>query len=313
MLKLHILNVGHGDCIVVEFPSGRLSIIDINRSQELDEDSLKEVLSYSNLSKILASKISYEQGMLKYNEMLKMVGYDVNLTDPLSYIAGLGYKSQAFRFISTHPHMDHLTGLNLLLSEIGVTNVWILSNNFTQDLSQLSDSQKNDWKLYQQLRANKVDGITVVRPGEMSQNNFWMQDGIHILAPSNDILKNANKHNDVSYVLLIKYGSTKIVLGGDAEENTWEHIVENHRDDISNITVLKAAHHGRDSGYHQEAIKIMNPDCTVVSVGKKPETDASQKYAQYSNKVLSTRWHGTIRFELNNQGGGSYYSEYLRE
>jgi hypothetical protein len=52
------------------------------------------------------------------------------------------------------------------------------------------------------------------------------------------------------------------------------------------------------SGYHQEAVKAMSPSVTIVSVGQKPDTDASAKYMNYSQEVASTRWYGGITLEL---------------
>src|SRR5262249_30898546 len=45
MLRIHFLNVGHGDCTIIEHPSGRLSIIDVNNSQDYDSESFGEVLA----------------------------------------------------------------------------------------------------------------------------------------------------------------------------------------------------------------------------------------------------------------------------
>jgi beta-lactamase superfamily II metal-dependent hydrolase len=306
MLRVHVLNVGHGDCIVVEFPD-RLSVIDINRSEEMDGQSLAEVLAYGDPVRIAAANTLYRQGRLPYKSLLSEAGYSVSLTDPITYIKTLSGAGSVFRFISTHPHMDHLSGLNALRSEVGLTNAWVLPNAFTQDEDELSDEQKRDWTLYEQFRSGKSNGSHIVAPSDGSQGDFWQQDGIHILAPTGEMLRTAKRHNEISYVLLVKHGATKVVLGGDAEQATWDHIVEEHADAIANVTVLKASHHGRDSGYHQEAVKLMSPKCTVVSVGKKPDSDASQKYRQYSQKVLSTRWNGTIRFDLDDAAGGTYY------
>ena len=38
----------------------------------------------------------------------------------------------------------------------------------------------------------------------------------------------------------------------------------------------------------------MNPKHVVLSVGKKPDTDAQQKYKSHTENVFSTRFHGTI-------------------
>lgn len=77
-------------------------------------------------------------------------------------------------------------------------------------------------------------------------------------------------------------------------------------------TILKAAHHGRKSGYHKEAVKQMRPVYTIVSVGKKPETDASNLYRICSEHVWSTRWKGTITLTISGSGKAEIVPEYDR-
>src|SRR5258707_14853972 len=43
LLRVHFLNVGHGDCTIIEHPSGRLTMIDVNNSQDYDPESLEEL------------------------------------------------------------------------------------------------------------------------------------------------------------------------------------------------------------------------------------------------------------------------------
>ena len=88
--------------------------------------------------------------------------------------------------------------------------------------------------------------------------------------------------------------------------------MKNYSDKIKNITILDASHHGRDSGFHAEAVSHMNLEFVLVSVGKKPKTDASNKYRRYSDNVWSTRWKGNIRFEINPDGSGHYFTQYDR-
>ena len=76
--------------------------------------------------------------------------------------------------------------------------------------------------------------------------------------------------------------------------------------------MLKASHHGRDSGYHEEAVRHIAPEYTIVSVGKKPNTDASNKYRRHSQHVWSTRWKGNIVLTVNPDGRGSIDSEHDR-
>lgn len=301
-MRLHFLNVGHGDCCIIEFDSGRKAIVDINRSSEFDEETVNEIIQESSLS--LNSKGTLETyfqlGVVDYNYVLEKCAYDIQLTDPIEYLQDNNITS-IFRFISTHPHMDHLTGLNSIKNDM--FNIWICDNQFTQDNDSLSESQKEDRSAYLEFRDNiggDVDAIKVLDIRERASGDYYKQDGISILAPNDNLLELAEdkgNENIMSTVLLITYGNCKIILGGDAEGDTWEHIKDNYPDEISNVSILKAAHHGRDSGYHQEAVKLMSPEYTIVSVGKKPKTDASNKYRQYSKNVYSTRWKGNIVFD----------------
>lgn len=317
MIRVHVLNVGHGDCIVAEFPSGRLTVVDVNRSEKMDTDSLREVLQACNPSDANLNRLS--AGLLDYRTLLQRVGYDVQLTDPITYIKMLIQSprntDEVFRFISTHPHMDHLTGLSDLMRDVGITNAWVLPNSYAQDLSKLSKLQKRDWALYKSFRDDTHNTVRVVRPFANDTGEYWTEDGIKMLGPNPALLKAADDSgnaNGMSYVLLIKHGWGKVVLGGDAEKATWDYIVENHSADIADVDLLKASHHGRDRGYHQQAVKLMSPKYTAVSVGKKSDSDASNKYRQYSNHVVSTRWHGAMVFDLYENGAIDFRPENYR-
>ena len=64
MLKIHFLNVGHGDCIIIEnFDTGRNTVIDINRSKEMDNSSKKEVYgSFRGLASHFHDTLILESG-----------------------------------------------------------------------------------------------------------------------------------------------------------------------------------------------------------------------------------------------------------
>jgi len=130
-------------------------------------------------------------------------------------------------------------------------------------------------------------------------------DGIHILAPTPELTNAANKTDDPnghSYALWLQYGDYKVVLGGDCDEAAWQSIWKKYGAGLR-CNILKASHHGRASGFHLEAVKAMNPEYTIVSVGKKPSTDASNRYRSYtSQKVWSTRWRGNIVLTIHDNG-----------
>ena len=47
-------------------------------------------------------------------------------------------------------------------------------------------------------------------------------------------------------------GPAGIVFGGDSHDATWDHILEHHRADVTDIDLLIAPHHGRKSGRSYE-------------------------------------------------------------
>lgn len=291
-MRVHFLNVGQGDCSIIEFLGNeRTMMVDINSAGTMDG-------------------ITFEENHKA--TLFEAAGYNIPLTDPLKYMESHGIK-QIFRFVVTHPHMDHISGISKIKDMC--VNAWIYQNEFSEPEG-LSGDAKDDWELYEKWRDSKASSNPkILSLSAGASNSYYKEDGISILSPTDELVEIAHKKNNrniMSTVLLIKHGKTKIVLAGDAEKETWKYIMENHADKIENISILKAAHHGRDSGYYQEAVELMSPEYVVVSVGKKPEQDASNKYRNYSDYVLSTRWCGNMIFKCFKDGSINLDKEYNR-
>ena len=73
MLRVHFLNVGHGDCTIIKHHSGRLTMIDINNSQDYDSATFNDIWSEEN-----------QKDMQKASNSLLTAGFGNPLT------AGLG-------------------------------------------------------------------------------------------------------------------------------------------------------------------------------------------------------------------------------
>lgn len=90
---------------------------------------------------------------------------------------------------------------------------------------------------------------------------------------------------------------------GDAAEHSWPDIC--NRVALPGISVLKASHHGRRTGYYQPAVKALSPWLTITSVGQ-AEHDATELYRQYSANTVSLRDAGDIRVTINDDGTWVY-------
>lgn len=362
MLRIHFLNVGHGDCTIIEHPTGNITMVDINNGIDVDNQSHSEILAEFNTSstrnafglpmqqppriyeqalksfsqpalaltksvkqnneRALTSSSQPALGLMALQNMpkgrnkkqeLAEAGYDISLTNPVHYFRHNFPERNIFRYIQTHPDLDHMRGLRAMREQgVEIVNFWDTDHDKKIDDFK-NDADKNDWSAYWQMR-NSSSNPAVLRLYRGNTNSSMQTDGIEILSPSKEIVRIANQHghwNKMSYVLRINYLGYSVILGGDADSDIWQQIFNHFGRDLK-CNILKASHHGRDSGYFSDAVATMNPDYTIVSVGKKPETDASNKYRNHSKRVLSTRWYGNLTLEISSENDIKWWSEHRR-
>lgn len=303
-LRIDFLNVGHGDCTVIMPPSGRLTVIDINNAQSLDETTAAELAAFYQrpgweLRKFLGES---EEGLLKE------AGYDIELADPIAFLDAAYPNRPVFRYVQTHPHFDHMRGLARLVERRQILNFWD-TTHFISEPDYKTDADREDWQAYLRLRSSTADPLAL-RLIEGSRAAFYNQgtgldlgDGIHIVAPRTHatLLTAPENPNDLSYVLSVTHAGYRVILGGDAGTAVLDAVAERYGSSLR-CHAYKASHHGRDSGYSAGAMERMSPTHTIVSVGKKPSTDASNKYRQSCNNVWSTRWLGNITLVVQDNG-----------
>lgn len=308
-LKIHFLTVGHGDCTFVEHPSGRLTMIDINNSKSLPEDDVEALAK--NMGVPIWQFRSGGVGLVAGHRSWASY-YESLLVDPLDFYEDNFSNQTIFRYIQTHPDMDHMSGLYRFFwqAQVGLQNFWDTAHNKSMDESDFDNSQYEyvDWLTYSTLRkgigpdAATRKALKKLR-GNMGQ--YWTDDAIEVLSPDRILIDACNTNdtfNDCSYVLKISHAGRSVVLPGDAEIAAWSSVLEAFDPGRLACNVLKAAHHGRESGYHKDAVNAMSPDTVICSVGKKPSTDASDEYAGHGAKVFSTRYHGTITVHIWDDG-----------
>jgi competence protein ComEC len=291
MAVIHFLNVLEGDCNIIQHDSGRVSVIDVSNAYNAEDTPEEKAVKASQArkemlerTKVPSDKVDYQQKKTPDN--------------PIDYLKSNVKTSSIFRFIITHPDMDHLDGIKDLYSEFTITNTWDTDNNKELDLkSDFGGYNKEDWKFYTNLRDGKYANTKRLTYYDDSNCLYWTEDDIKILAPSKELLKNANKEDgdihDLAYVILFtppKEGGEKwkIIFAGDSHDNSWDHIIKKYRDDVSNIDVLFAPHHGRDSDRSYDFLKTLNPKVTL--------------FGNASSEHLAYNCYDPIRI-TNNQAG----------
>lgn len=284
METVHFLNVGKGDCSIIQHKSGRVSVIDICNGNTKADRRLKALTEQRAAFEGLAG----DYGMCH------------NLTDPIEYIKNLGIQ-HVFRFVLSHPDMDHCDGFEALVEEIGIWNFWDSGVRKEKPDFAGSPYSEADWDCYVAVRDGRHSNITVVTPRSGRQFQFanagdpeGRGDCLDVLAPTTSLVNVANKNgdpNDASYVLLYRTCGGNIVFPGDAHDDTWEHVISEHADKVADCSVLIAPHHGRASDRSYEFLDTLRPKLTLF--GCAPSKDLA--YDAWNTRKL---WHIT-----NNQAG----------
>jgi competence protein ComEC len=190
--------------------------------------------------------------------------------------------------VATHPHADHIGGLNKVLAAIPVKAFL--------DSGQAHPTQTYR-KMLQAVKAN-VGNMRIARQGQ----TFTLDSGITlaILGPSEPLLEkvSGSEENANSVILKLTYGNFRMLFTGDSEDETEERLLENHLD--LQAQVLKVAHHGSNYATTDEFLQAVKPAVAIISCGQDndyghpaPNTLARLKNAQI--KVHRTDLEGEIR------------------
>lgn len=262
--ELHFLNVKEGDCTWIKHENGNNTVVDVcNASTEKKEtDAVARLL----LEYLVAAEFK-AKGV---NGNFRQKEYPVN---PIEYLKGFNVNT-IFRYIQTHPDMDHMGGIKDFFETFSPINMWDTDNKKEMGSFENSPYSEEDWKFYKNLRNGSETDPKRLTLFSGSYGPYYNRDensspggnGLYLLAPTKELVAEANKnddYNDCSYVILYRAANGhRVVVGGDSHDKTWEYILENHEDDVMNVDLLIAPHHGRDSKRNYDFLDVLNPKLT---------------------------------------------------
>lgn len=271
----HFLNVKDGDCSIIEHGSGNVSVIDVCNAEKV-----------TTPMSALESKYPTERARVAGNFQQKK--HPVN---PVEYLNKFNINS-VFRFVLTHPDMDHLDGIKDFFESFSPANFWDTDNNKEMEFPKGSPYNEEDWNFYKQIRDGQAQtNLTRLTLFSGSQGMYWSQnadrqppgDRLTILAPTLELVQQANEtedYNDASYVILYHGAGGWILLSGDSHDNTWEHILDNWKDEVKDVDLLIAPHHGRKSDRSYDFLDTVNPKMTFFGNARSEHLAYSAWYSR---------------------------------
>ncbi|MFA4995658.1 MAG: MBL fold metallo-hydrolase [Patescibacteria group bacterium] len=202
--------------------------------------------------------------------------------------------------ILTHPHADHLVGLNQIIDryEIGTiyaTGVVHTSNAYLEFLEK-----------------TKSKNITMEVPDIGEKLTPFDNGNLEFLWPGKVYAEKSaeeNNLNDTSLVGRFCYFNHCALLTGDLETDGQEEMfnfysskqseasVEKSGDNVFQSEILKIAHHGSTNGTNQRILDFVKPKYAVIEVG------ADNKFGHPHAGTLDLLQKANIRFYRTDQNG----------
>lgn len=188
--------------------------------------------------------------------------------------------------IATHPHSDHIGGLDTVLNTYEVKNVIL------PDVVHTTKTYEN---LLNTIEKRNLS-TTKAKVGSLY---YLGSASFTILAPNSD---NYEDVNDYSIVIRLCYGDSVFLFTGDAEKLSEEEMLANGMD--LSADVIKLAHHGSAYSSHEEFIEAVDPSYAVVSVAADndyghPHTRTLRTINRQNIKLYRTDKQGTIVFHTD--------------
>ena len=182
----------------------------------------------------------------------RYVGYDVGERIILPFLRKSGITSLDAVILS-HAHDDHVGGCRSILENIRVLQLVVGDTAAPTRLSR---------ETLDAARRTSTP-IKIAHAGEVLQ--FDPTTRIFVLQPA--VSYRPNDLNDQSVVLKVVYGSSSVLLPGDASQNVEDALI--HRaGSLLASTVLKSPHHGALTASSEEFLRVVEPSLVVISVGR---------------------------------------------
>ncbi|CAN0526541.1 unnamed protein product, partial [Laminaria digitata] len=229
-LSVVFFDVGHGDASLIHFPNGSTLLIDTGNKNQFTNQAKQVILPYL-----------HRKG--------------ISTLDAL---------------VITHPHLDHMGGLETLLASVSVKKLIGGDTATVEKFNQITAS------------LSRAPNIRQVSAGDTLALDASVR--IRILSPPPSLALEHNP-NERSVVLQIQYGHTTFLFLGDAESLAEQSIHTNfpvflHSD------VVKVAHHGSRTSSSDALINAAtkhNNVLALISVG------ASSSYGLPDEEIID-RW-----------------------
>lgn len=198
--------------------------------------------------------------------------------------------TQLAAVVATHAHLDHFGGLPAVLDAFDPAFV-LEPGQPVPDAGYLGflgavEADGAEWRPARRGDRLELDGVTI---DVVSPDSAWALTRTDI--------------NEASVVLLVSYGTTRLLFAGDAGIPTESHLAGR----VGPVTLLKVGHHGSRGATSDRWLDELRPADAVISVGAQnryghPAPETLARLRAHGVTVLRTDERGTITLTVSSHG-----------
>lgn len=186
--------------------------------------------------------------------------------------------------VTTHPEADHISGMIDVIERYSVKQFVV--NSLGKESAVFQEFQNSVLAENADVYFPKTgDRINL---GPLRLTVLWPQSQENVLGATTI----ERGINDTSVVLKLSFGEFDALLTGDISTKVESQL------DLTDIEVLKVAHHGSKYSTGEEFLKQIQPELAVISVGKNsfghPTEEVLKRLSNQAIKLLRTDQEGEI-------------------
>ncbi len=221
----------------------------------------------------------------------RSAGYDSGERKIVPYLRRRGVRA-AEALVLTHPHLDHIGGAGALMEHLEIRGILDPSRGEPYgaylEVMEIAQERGVWWWTAEAGRGFEIDGveIRVLHPG-----------------PEHRVAARVDDANDLSVVLLVRFGDAALLFTGDAGVEIEAGIL----DALPPLTLLKAGHHGSRTSTSSELLRATSPALVLIPVGDgnrfgHPHPEVTARIEAEGIPIYRTDRDGDVRVIIGRDG-----------